>query len=175
MAGDYGLNFGFRRSNEAVREGRQSVPAAGTFKQGDLVQIDPDTPGFLKHAAAATAIAPGFVGLLIQEEGWDFSIYETSIVDSYTRGSVRNSRLAAIWTGAGVKVWLKNTAGVTRADGRVISAVDVVVLTAVAVGDILKWDGTKYVKSAATDPLDDGVMRVTAISGTDYCEAVLLK
>lgn len=176
MASDYGLNFGFRRSDESMRsgtEGRLKVPATGTFMQGDAVTFDPANPGFLKKAAANDPVLAGYTGLLIQEEGWDFSIYEVGpIQDSFGRGRVRNSRLAAIWTGGGIKVWFKNTAGQTRADGRVVAARTVVTATGVVIGDLLAWDGTKFVETAT---LAQAFARVTTSNGSDYVEAVLLQ
>ena len=66
-----------------------------------------------------------------------------------------NGNLCSIWTGAGLKVWLRNTAA------RTIVAPDL------AVGDHVEWDGAKYVKS--TDP---GIGRVTA-AAADYAEVSL--
>jgi hypothetical protein len=175
MASDYGLSFGFRRSDESMRsgtEGRLKVPAAGTFFQGDLVTFDPANPGFLKKAAANDPILAGYTGLLIQEEGWDASIYEAGPGDSYTRGRVRNGRLAAIWTGAGIKVWMKNVGASTRADGRSITERTILTATGLAVGDLLAWDGAKYVETGSADA---AVGRVTLTNATDYAEAVLLQ
>ncbi len=176
MASDYGLNFGFRRSDESMRsgtEGRLKVPAVGTFYQGDVVTFDPANPGFLKKAAANDPILAGYTGLLIQEEGWDFSIYQAGpTIDSFQRGLVRNSRLAAIWTGAGLKVWLKNTAASARADGRSVLARTVVTATGVAVGDLLAWDGTKFIETATAA---QAFARVTLSNGVDYVEAVLIQ
>lgn len=177
MASDYGLNFGFRRSDESMRsgtEGRLKVPAAGSFNQGDLVTFDPANPGFIKKAASGDPIEAGFTGLLIQEEGWDASIYEVPVGDSFMRGKVRNGRLCAIWTGAGLKIWLKNTAAQNRADGRSITAVSRLAASAVAlpIGGLLGWDGTQFSAAAAAA---NAVGRVTLTNGTDYLEAVLVK
>lgn len=180
MASDYGLNFGFRRSDETMRsgnEGRQKVPAAGTFHQGDLVELDPANPGFIKMSAAGAPIEPGFRGLLIQEEGWDASIYEAAPGDSFTRGLVRNGRLCSIWTGAGLKIWLKNTAAQTRADGRAIEAREVITETGLAIGDLVEWDGAKFVEATGADDAAKAaraVGRATLVS-TDYAEIVLVK
>ena len=174
MASDYGLNFGFRRSDETMRsgnEGRQKVPATGTFYQGDLVELDPANPGFIKKSAADAPIEPGFRGLLIQEEGWDAGIYEAPPGDSFTRGKVRNNRLCSIWTGAGLKIWLKNTGAQTRVDGRAIVARTVITATGLAIGDLVKWDGSKYVEGAAGTE----VGRCTLSNGSDYAEIVLVK
>lgn len=177
MASDYGLNFGFRRSDESMRsgtEGRLKVPAAGDFFQGDVVTFDPANPGFIKKAASGDPIEPGYTGLVIQEEGWDSSIYEVPVGDSFMRGKVRNGRLCAIWTGAGLKVWLKNTAGQNRADGRAIAARNVLTAGALAlpIGGFLGWDGTRFTNAAGAA---NAVARVTLTNGTDYVEAVLVK
>ncbi len=177
MASDYGLNFGFRRSDESMRsgtEGRLKVPAAGEFNQGDLVTFDPANPGFIGKAPAGTPVEPGFTGLVIQEEGWDTSIYEPIAGDSFTRGRVRNGRLCSIWTGAGLKVWLKNTAAQNRADGRAIPARTRLTPAAVAlpIGGFLGWDGTRFTAAAGAA---DAVARVTLTNGVDYVEATLLR
>lgn len=174
MASNYGLNFGFRRSDEdmAVREGRLRTPVGATFKQGSLVAFDPANPGYLKPATAGQVGDGSTVGLLIQEEAMIFSIYQTQIIDSYALGTTKPNTLSAIWSGSGVKVWLKNTAASVRADGRSAAAVQMVDLTGVSLLDYLTWDGTKYTKG--TGP-SDSMLRVTALSGTDYCEAVLVR
>lgn len=174
MASDYGLNFGFRRSDEsmAVREGRQRVPAAGTFKQGDYVSFDPANPGFLKKAAGGQTPETGYTGLLVQEEAWDRSIYGRQVLDSFGLDEVLNSRQAIIWSGPGTKVWFRNTPAVTRVDGRSVAAVTKVDFTGgLAVGDGLVWDGAKYAKAGAgVEP----AMRITLTNGVDYVEATLL-
>jgi len=174
MASDYGLNFGFRRSDESVlvREGRLKVPTTGTFRLGSLVTFDPAAPGYLKVAAANEVGEGGTVGLLVQEEIWDRSIYAPTRIDSFYYGVARNNRLAVIVSGPGGKVWLKNTAAQTRADGRAVAAVQMVDLTGVAIKDYLAWDGTKFIKGTGAA---DSMLRVTLTNGTDYCEAVLVR
>lgn len=178
MASDYGLNFGFRRSDEtmAIREGRLKVPSTGTFVQGECVVFDPANPGFLKRAAANEAAVPGYSGMLIQEEAWDRSIYGTQVVDSFSLHEVLNNRLATIWSGAGTKVWFKNTPAQTRVDGRVIPARGLLAdPTTLAVGDRLGWDGTRYaeVSGLAGAPTNAHFI-VTLANGVDYAEAVRL-
>lgn len=174
MASDYGLNFGFRRSDESVlnREGRLKVPTTGTFRLGSLVMFDTANPGYLKAATSGAVGEGGTVGLLVQEEIWDRSIYAPEKIDSFYYGVARNNRLAVIASGAGAKVWFKNTAAQTRADGRSIAAVTMVDFTNVDVLDYLTWDGTKFVVSAT---VADSMLRVTLTNGTDYCEAVLTR
>jgi hypothetical protein len=150
MASDYGLNFGFRVSDESVRlsNGRLKTPASGaTLLQGTLVEQDAAT-GYLKVAAAAAPLRPGTCGLLVQEEAWDRSIYESDQIDSFELNKTKKNRLSVITTGAGTKVWFKNTAAQTRADGRVIDAVTMFVATNVAVGRGFQWNGTAYADAA---------------------------
>lgn len=165
---DYGLNFGFRRSEPNVREGRLRVPAEGDFFQGDLVTYDEANGGFLKKAPADTQPQAGFTGLLIQEEGWDVSHFAAPVRDSNDKGRVHNGKPAVIQTGPGNKVWLRNTGAQTRFDGRVIPAREVFTGTP-AIGDYLKWDGGKWVSGTA----GNGALRVTLV-GDGYLEAVLL-
>lgn len=176
MASDYGLNFGFRRSDESLlnHEGRQKVPASGTFRLGSLVMFDSASAGYLKAGTANVVGEGGTVGLLVQEEIWDRSHYAAQSIDSFSLGVARNNRLAVIVSGAGAKVWFKNSTQQDRADGRSIAAVTMVDFTsAPAVLDYLTWDGTKFTKSAATAA--NSMLRVTASNGTDYVEAVLTR
>jgi hypothetical protein len=175
MASDYGLNFGFRRSDEsmATREGRLKTPVGSALKLGTAVEQDAAT-GYLKQCSANAAPLSGIHGLLVQEEIHIRSVYEASDVDSFNLGVARPDKLSAVWSGQGVKVWFKNSASQTRADGRSIGAVTIVDVSNVAVGDGLGWDGTKWVKSdGSTTP---HWFRVTAVSGSGtsaYVEAVL--
>lgn len=174
MASDYGLNFGFRRSDETVRvsEGRQKVPVTGTFRLGSQVEIDPANPGYLKVSPSGTDVTGGgYVGLLLQEEIWDRSIYAPTRIDSFYYGIARNNRLAVITSGPGTKVWFKNTAAQTRADGRVIAAVTMVDFTTPpVVGSYLTWNGTNFLVGTSANSL----MRVTLTNGVDYVEATLV-
>lgn len=177
---DYGLNFGFLRSDESSRsaaEGRYKTPVGSSLALGTMVEIDPATPGYLKAAGGNTAPVTGYSGLLLQELDFDRSIYESGAdaLDSFQKGVAKANRLAVITSGAGTKVWLRNTAGVTRADGRVIAARTMVDSPAsLVVGDTLGWDGTKWVKNDVTT--DEAVMKVTAVNATKLLvEAVLIK
>lgn len=177
MASDYGLNFGFRRSDEsvAVREGRLKTPVAGTFRLGSLVQFDPALVGYLA-ACAASAVGEGAtVGLLVQEEIWNRSIYETNHLDSFGLGVAYNNRPSVIVAGAGTKVWFKNTAVQTRADGRVIAAVTMVDFATPPVPmGYLTWDGTKYTPVGAT--LANSMLRTTWVDAANLTvEAVLTR
>jgi len=172
---DYGLNFGFRRSDESMRsgnEGRQKVPATGTWFQGDLVTFDPANPGYIMKAAADAPIAPGYTGLLIQEDAWDLGVHGNQYKTSVDLRTVINDRLCSIWTGGGLKIWLKNTAATTKAGQRAAAAVTVVTVAGLAIGDYLKWDGAKYVEGASEAV---SVARVTSTNGVDYVEATLLR
>jgi hypothetical protein len=175
MASDYGLNFGFRRSNESARsvaEGRFKTPASGTaLLLGTAVQIDSANAGRLKACAANAGLVSGFSGLLVQEEIMFRSFYEQDIVDSFLLGVAKKDRLSVITSGPGTKIWLKNTASQTRADGRSISAVNIWVTTDVAVGRYLGWNGTAW---ADTTVAAEQWMVVTALDASNgYCEAVL--
>lgn len=172
MASDYGLNFGFRRSGEEVRvaEGRYRTPAGSTLLLGTMVEVDPANPGFLKTSAANAAVVTGYSGLLLQELEWLRSVYEVgySGMDTFSYGVAKPNALALITSGAGTKVWFKNTTGSTRGDGRVVPTRTMFNASGVAVGDNLGWDGTQWAKSATTP-----VMKATYV-GTGYVEAVLL-
>ena len=174
MASDYGLNFGFRRSDEtmATREGRFKTPASGSqLRQGIAVEIDAATPGYLKKSGATPAPVSGLRGLLVQEEDHIGSVFDGSTYghDSLDLGLCKKDQLSVMWAGVGTKVWFKNTPAYDRGN-RHRDAVTMVDLTGVSVGDSLAWDGSKWVKagSAATSWLT-----VTHIVGTDYCEAVV--
>lgn len=178
MASDYGLNFGFRRSDESVRtsEGRVKTPATGNpLLLGTAVELDPANAGYLRAGAASVKPRAGTCGLLLQEEIWDRGIYERERVDSFVLGIAKLNRLSVITTGAGTKVWYLNTVAQTRADGRVISAVTMFDPTSVAVGHGLAWNGTEWVN--VTDPTDPtSFMEVTFFdSAKPYVEAVLTK
>lgn len=178
MASNYGLNFGFRRSDESMtsgREGRLRTPAEGTFRIGSLVAFDAANPGYLRAATANEIGEGGTVGLLVQEEQMFGSIYEQEVAnyDSFSLGLAKNNTLSAIWAGAGLKVWFKNTESQTRADGRSITGVTMVDLAAVGINDYLKWDGSKFVKGTNAS---DSMLRVTNVNAEGgYCEAVLVR
>lgn len=178
MASDYGINFGFRRSDESVRlsEGRVKTPATGPLLLlGTAVEIDPAKAGFLRAAASGVGPRPGTCGLLIQEEVWDRTIYEAGRVDSFALGIAKPNRLSVISTGAGTKVWFKNTPAQSRADGRQINATTMFLATGVAVGRGLAWNGTQWVDVASpTDPT--AFMEVTFFNpAASYVEAVLTR
>lgn len=159
MASNYGPNVGFRRSTAELvsgNEGRQKVPAAGDFKQMDLVTFDEAAPGFIKHAADGDVLEPGYTGLLIQEHDF-LKDPADGVVTGAARNKVKNNERCSIWTGGGLKVWFKNTTDRTVFAG------------SLNVGDYVKWNGTAY---AAGSSATDSIGRVTA-AGTDYAEVVL--
>lgn len=178
MASDYGLNFGFRRSDESVRvsEGRFRTPATGNaLLLGTAVQIDPANAGYLIPCAANAPIVPGVAGLLVQEEIMFGSIYgpDTSLLDSYSFGVAKKNTLSVVSTGAGTKVWFKNGAAQNRVDGRSISAVTICDTTGANLGDTMGWDGSKWVKTTTASA---AWMTVTSVNtSTNYFEGVLLK
>lgn len=178
MASEYGLNFGFRRSDESYRssEGRFRTPATGSpLLIGTAVQVDPANAGYMKACAASAPIVPGYAGLLVQEEAHIGSFYDmnTANYDSFNFGIAKKNQLSVITTGAGVKVWFKNTTAQTRVDGRSVSGVTIWTTTGVALGDSLGWNGTSWAK--VTD-LTLAWMTVTAVNtSTGYVEGVLTK
>lgn len=174
MASDYGLNFGFRRSDESLRlsEGRFKTPVGSTLKLGTAVEIDPASAGYLKQSAANAVPVPGKSGLLLQEENHLRNTYDTWGYDSFDMGIAQADKLSVITSGAGVKVWFKNTAGETRADGRVISAVTMFTAAGLAVGERLGWDGTKWVESDGSTIPHWFVLTSVDVAG-GYVEAVL--
>lgn len=174
MASDYGLNFGFRRSDEsmATREGRFKTPATGDpLRIGTAVELDPANPGYLKACAAGADPVSGLRGLLVQEESHLGSVFDAAPYlghDSYDLGIAKKDQLSVMWAGIGTKVWFRNTDAYNRG-ARSRDAVEMVTETGLAIGDQLAWDGTKWIEATAAT---DAWMTVTAVSA-DYCEAVL--
>lgn len=180
MASDYGLNFGFRRSDESmlVREGRLKTPATGTaIRLGSLVMFDAASVGYLKVATDAAVGDGSTVGLLVQEEIWDRSLYETPHLDSFGLGVAYLNRPSVIVSGSGGKVWFANTAAQTRADGRVIAAVDIVDWTAPpAVLEYLTWDESSRWYTTASATVANSMLRVTWVDPVaETLEAVLIR
>jgi hypothetical protein len=187
MASNYGLNFGFRRGDEdqAIREGRYRLPTAagpasgGTYQMGLAVEIDPTAPGFMRTPAVNTVHrGAGITGLLVNEDVWLRSIYgaDRAGLDSYNLGLAAPGKLSVITSGDGVKVWFKNTAGVTRPDGRVIPAVTMVTgITALAIGDQLAWNGTVWAKTNGTTLTEAWLEVVSVNAASSSIEASLLK
>ncbi len=172
MASDYGLNFGFRRSDEsmATAEGRFKTPAGGSaLKLGTAVEIDPASAGYVKTSATATTPVVGFHGLLVQEDSHLFDYYARDWKDSSDLGLAKKNTLCIIRSGAGTKVWFKNTAETTSGDGTVTAAVSMFTQGSLAVGDLLTWNGTVWVETASANPW----LKVTHVE-TDFLEAVLV-
>ena len=175
MASDYGLNFGFRVSDESVstREGRFKTPADSDLVLGTAVEIDPAEPGYLKASAANAEPITGLRGILVQEESHIFGLFDVQGHDSYDLGVAKNDQLAIMWAGVGTKVWLRNTPAYSRGS-RSKAAYQIVDPTGLAVGDPLIWNGTRWAKGDGTP---GPWMTVTALSGstsTDlYVEAVV--
>ena len=176
MASNYGLNFGFRRSDESVRvaEGRFKTPVAGpALLLGTAVVIDTATPGYVKAAPTTAPLVTGLSGILIQEEIMFRSIYEQDILDIYFLGIAKLNKLSVITSGPGTKVWLKNSPIQNRADGRIVPAVNLVDVTGVAVGDFLGWTAGVWAKTAAAAAQWMVVTQVSGAGPTAYVEAVL--
>jgi len=176
MASDYGPNFGFRRSDESVRvsEGRFRTPATGSpLLMGTAVGIDPAAPGFLRVLDADAPLVPGVNGILLQEEVHIRGVYDLDLVDSFSLSVAKKNTLSVVTTGGGTKVWFKNGGAQTRIDGRVISAVTILVTAGLGLGDSLGWNGTAWAKTANADAQ---WMTVTALDvAGGYCEAVLVR
>lgn len=179
MASDYGLNFGFRRSDESSRvsEGRFKTPTGedGILLLGSCVEVDPANEGRLRQAAADAAPRTGVCGLLVQEEVWDASFYEGAPLDSFSLNKSKPNRLSVITNGAGSKVWFRNTAQQSRADGREIAAVTIVDLTDVSVGDELGWDGSQWIVVDGTTITNAHMEVVEVDEANGYVEATLLR
>jgi len=174
MASDYGLNFGFRRSDESGRhsEGRFKTPVGSALLLGTAVEIDPASAGYLKQSATNATPVPGKSGLLLNEENFLRGTYDVMGYDSFDMGTAPADSLSVITYGTGTKVWFKNTAGQTRADGRVISAVTMFTAAGLVVGERLGWDGSKWVESDGTTIPHWMVLTSVDVSG-GYVEAVL--
>lgn len=176
MASNYGLNFGFRRSDETLRvsAGRYRTPLTGApLLIGTAVEIDPANPGFLRVPAAGTPARPGTCGVLVQEEDFLPSIYEVSGADSFSKGVAKKGRLSVISTGAGSKVWFKNTTAQSRWDGRQVPGVNLVDLAGASVGDFLGWNGTRWAVVADEATAHMEITELDTAKG--YCEAVYLR
>jgi len=179
MASDYGLNFGWRRSDETYRvaEGRHRTPKTGPILlQGTCVEIDPDNPGYLKVATAGAPPVTGVRGVLLQEEAHFFSIYEVESTTSFRLGLTKPNTLSVITNGAGAKVWFRNTQPKTQIDGHAVPGVALVDFTAtIAVGDGLAWGpAQKWVRVAPGDATAH--FTVTEVDNAkQYLEAVFVK
>jgi hypothetical protein len=113
MASDYGLNFGFRVSDESYRRsnGRVKTPATGApLLLGTAVELDPANPGYLRVASATAKPRTYTCGLLVQEEVWDRAVYEAASSTASPRRD-QAQPLSVITNGAGSKVWFRNTTG----------------------------------------------------------------
>lgn len=174
MASEYGLNFGFRRSDESLRlsEGRLKTPVGSALKIGTAVELDAASPGYLKACAANARPVPGQHGLLVQEENFLRGTYDVMGYDSFDNGVALPNKLSVVTSGAGVKVWYKNTTTTTRADGRVTNTVTMFTAAGLALGERLGWDGTKWVESDGTTIPHWFVITSIDVSG-GYVEAVL--
>lgn len=176
MASDYGLNFGFRRSDEsmAVREGRFKTPTSGAILLGSAVEIDPANAGRLKKSASNAVPLSGISGLLVQEENHIMDeVFGTSRHDSLDLGTGKLDQLSTIWSGKGTKVWFRNTDAYSR-QGRTKDAVTLLDVSGLTVGNQLGWDGSKWVK--VTGGITNAWLNVTLVSGsgaTAYAEAVV--
>lgn len=168
----FGRSFGLRKSDEDLQSGAEGgfrVPLTGTFLQGDLVEIDAASPGYLKKSADGAPLVPGVRGLVLQYD----QLFKTPGVTGprvYTDRSlsqVINGELAVILTGAGIKAWVRNLAAVTASAGHLGWAAETrCTATGIALADMVKWDGDKYVK---TSTAAEAIGQVTGeISATGF-------
>lgn len=175
MASDYGSNFGFRRSDEsmAIAEGRFKTPATGAaLLHGTAIEINPASAGYVKASAVDTVPTGGFHGLLVQEDSHLFGLYERNWKDTADLGVSKKNTLCIIRSGAGTKVWFRNTAQTTSPDGTVTPAVTMFTQGTIAVGTFLTWNGTVWIASTGVAGGLGQWMRVTHVE-TGYLEAVL--
>ncbi len=177
---NYGPSVGFRVSAEEFRsgaEGRQRVPLTAVgpnaIRQFDLVTFDPANPGFLRKAPADSPIEPGYTGLAVQESAHLGSIFDGPYPTADRLEILKAGETAVITSGAGLKIWLRNRVASQREGGQAVSAREVFVATGLVIGDLLKWDGAKYVETATAA---QAVARVTLVNVAEgYLEAVLVK
>lgn len=172
---NYGKNFGFRRSlgDTAIREGKYLVPADATdWRQGIMVEIDFANPGYLKKSASGAKPEAGIRGLLIQEEGWNSSIFEGPQNDIHDMGFIRPGMRATIWSGAGFLIWLKNTPAEARTGRNIVART--VVGPGLVVGDTVQWDGDKYVKSTAAANVFAKATISSGDAGSEYVELAFI-
>lgn len=152
----YSRNFGFRDFTNIIRDGRNKTPSTGSpLVLGTAVVVDAANPGVVK-VPAANASPSALSGVLVYEhiqyKGVDAALTESVDMDTAPLG-----QYAQIVHGPGVKVWFKNTASVTLADGRTRAPRTMVAgagaTPTLAVGDLLTpaADGTWKETSTAAE------------------------
>lgn len=169
---NFGDSFGFRRSDEILHSGAEAnlkTPTTGTFLQGDLVEIDAANPGYVKRSAANAPLIPGVRGLLVQygELRNEPGLTGTVVFNTRDLSQVVNDRQMVIVTGAGIKVWVKNLDAVSTAGRRAYAAETRVTLTAMVVGDLVAWDGTRFARTIDPAAAIGTVTKVTA-TGAEF-------
>lgn len=169
---NYGLNFGFMRSDESIRraEGRYRTPKGAALPMGTLVTIDFANPGFLRKAAAADVALPaGMVGVLSQETSHLPRLGQAPLLDTADYGTALADEQSEMSYGAGTKIWLANTPQRDRGY-KVFPAVTM--WTGLTAGDEVTVNAEGVYVKAAADAASIGT--VTAIIG-DRAEIVLSK
>lgn len=144
----YTRNFGFRDLTAIIRDGRNKVPTGLTggdvngFLIGSAVTVDSSNPGSLKRPGAAAA--PTALSGIVVYEHIQFQGVDPFLTTQYDAPFIYapQGRYAQMVHGAGVKVWLKNTADTPLYDGRTQPGATVVStsLGSIAVGDNLTPD-----------------------------------
>lgn len=168
-----GDSFGFRRSDEDLHSGAESnfkVPATQVaeeqvYLQGDLVEIDSASPGYVVRSAADAPLVPGVRGLLVQYGQLLVSagLTRNTIFQTRDLSEVVLDAPTVIVTGAGIKVWVKNLDAVAAGTGRRTYAAEERCDTAsVTLGSLVKWDGNKFVHTTDADKAVGTVTSVTA-------------
>jgi hypothetical protein len=152
----YGKQFGWRVSDESKRSsmGRVKSPTIGTpIIMGQVVELDPVSPGYLKVGGSGVKPLTGYCGLFLQDEQMFPDIWSSYWQDSYSIAVGKLNKLSVIANGAGSHVWYKNISGpTTRADGRVLPDFTMFDSTDLDIGHGFGWDGSKFVN--VTDPTD---------------------
>jgi hypothetical protein len=162
----YSRSFGFRSFENIVRRGREKTPTSGSIKIGAPITIDPAAPGKVKAAAAGASTAGAGVAVYehVQAKGLDAAVAGTADFDA-----VPANQFVQRVSGKGVKVWLKNSAAKTLADGRVIPANNLlagsVVLGSLALGAQLTPDGSGAFK-VANGTTDGNWLTVESVNTT---------
>jgi hypothetical protein len=170
---NFGDSFGFRRSDEILHSGAEAnlkVPATGTFLQGDVVELDPANPGYVKKSAANAPLVPGIRGLLVQygELRNEPGLTRNVIHNTRDLSAVVNDAQTVVVTGAGIKVWVKNLAQVTAGSGRrAYAAEDRITLASLVLGDLVAWTGTKFARTTDAAAAIGTVTKVTA-TGAEF-------
>lgn len=148
MAAQYGDHFGWRTNVDDMRvtEGTLKSPTGTPLKQGTVVTRDPANAGYLKVAADASGEI-GQVGLLQQDDiQFARSDFDPALLDSEQLGTCKPDHRSVMVSGPGMAFWVQNSVQRTRYTRTFPAQVrwDAAALT--AEGDLVGWDGSKFIK-----------------------------